>query len=156
MWSHYAEHHKGIVVGFDRDHPFFKSSNNLYKVEYGETRVSITSNDGIVPIGGMKDRVPLRMLFRKHTDWSYEMEWRMISNSEECDQRNNDICLFKIPSTAIKSIILGAQLSSYDEENIRSKIIGNPIWSHLMVFKAKLSEYTFGLEFEGISFYQSQ
>ncbi len=39
MWSHYADSHRGLVIGFDVNHNFFARSS-LRQVEYGDERVA--------------------------------------------------------------------------------------------------------------------
>jgi hypothetical protein len=93
MWSHYADCHKGVVVGFDSDHPFFNPPplrgtpmQFLRAVEYS-TRRSLMSleflrkNDLMEVIKGgwlklLKSQHP--MFFTKSSDWSYEKEWRLV------------------------------------------------------------------------------
>lgn len=71
LWSHYADRHKGICLGFNvRD-------DSVAKVDYVEKRTPL--------------RLPLtedsmqRVLFTKFTGWSYEQEWRAWFRLEECD-----------------------------------------------------------------------
>lgn len=45
MWSHYADSHKGLAIGFDSDCSFFKAGNGkakqgLKKITYSEKRES--------------------------------------------------------------------------------------------------------------------
>jgi hypothetical protein len=48
MWSHYCYNHKGFVIQFDADHPFFSSNQKEYiiehvsKVLYSDKRPNIT------------------------------------------------------------------------------------------------------------------
>ena len=63
LWSHYADGHRGICLGFD-----------------------VPAEGLLRPIRYVSERTPLPMpptpeamdelLFTKHTDWSYEEEWR--------------------------------------------------------------------------------
>jgi len=146
MWSHYAEDHKGMVVGFERSHQFFNClGNTLHQVKYCDRRLAITSNDGIIRIAGKENEIPLRLLSRKHTSWSHEKEWRVIRKLNESNRSSKEVFLFEIPSSAIRTITLGAQMSPEDTKNICEKIANNSKWSHITVYKAKLSEQKSGI-----------
>ncbi|MDB5734612.1 MAG: hypothetical protein JWN16_1249 [Alphaproteobacteria bacterium] len=69
MWSHYAERHKGICLGFDVPDEKFK------QVQYTNLRVKLskkTSEDEIASL-----------LFLKYAGWSYEEEWRAWAKLED-------------------------------------------------------------------------
>ena len=70
IWSHYAESHKGICLGFDvrMDLP--------EKVEYVSDRKGISPLSAVV---GSDDFEALRgMTATKYAHWEYEKEWRII------------------------------------------------------------------------------
>ena len=50
MWAHYADSHKGFLVGFNTTHTFFTNMKVLEPVIYSETRVR-------VPLETMFDKV---------------------------------------------------------------------------------------------------
>ena len=129
MWSHYAKDHKGLVMGFNRDQYFF-SQNTPHEVEYSNRRIPITINNGLVRVNGRTDSISLRFLFRKHTDWRYEKEWRLIKKLEDCKQfeNNKDVYLFEIPSAAISNITLGANMpqSEIERLTVRPNLEVNP------------------------------
>lgn len=156
MWSHYAANHKGIVVGFDAHHPFFRGSHDFYPVEYLPERISLSSNDGYSRLVGKHFSPELnykdlhtRLFLRKHTDWAGEQEWRMIRRLEECDYHEPDslFYLFRIPREAITEVILGAQISKENKELIHRRISSSPDWAHVKILHASLSASQFGLEF---------
>lgn len=81
MWSHYAEEHKGVGFKFrvldDIDHPFCIAKPVAYSDDYICIGNSIQMADHFsraVPI----DLVELawQLVYIKHSDWSYENEWR--------------------------------------------------------------------------------
>jgi hypothetical protein len=149
MWSHYSQDHKGLVVGFNREHHFFLQ-NKPCEVEYSNRRLPITINNGLVRVNGRLNSVDLRLLFRKHTDWCYEKEWRLIKELKDCNQseKNKDVYLLKIPNTAISNITLGANMPQGEIERICNAIGGDDRWSHLTVYKAELSAKEYGLDFK--------
>ena len=67
MWSHYAEFHKGIVIGYK-----IKLLPELTKVVYDRKRY-------VVPLYREKDPDwAKRLSATKFLDWSYEREWRCL------------------------------------------------------------------------------
>lgn len=70
MWSHYADQHKGIVIEFDHNHPFFtmpKSGYALQPVLYRKTRVDKLGNSSLIA-----------PYFHKSKEWAYEQEHRLL------------------------------------------------------------------------------
>lgn len=71
LWSHYANRHRDICLGFD------VRNDLLEEVRYVRTRTAL--------------RLPLteestkRLLFTKFSGWSYEEEWRVWARLEEPD-----------------------------------------------------------------------
>ncbi len=67
MWSHYAEFHKGVVIGYKT-----KQLPELTPVRYSDKRYSI-------PL--YRDKEPewaKHLLATKFSDWAYEKEWRCL------------------------------------------------------------------------------
>ena len=76
LWSHYADEHKGICLGFD------VPESCLYEVKYVPERLQL---EQLVP-----DEVQLQKLLRtKFKDWGYEAEYRRIVRFEETQEANN-------------------------------------------------------------------
>ncbi|MGE5304659.1 MAG: DUF2971 domain-containing protein [Alphaproteobacteria bacterium] len=160
MWSHYAASHKGIVVGFDANHPFFTRSNDFQPVEYSKRRISLSSNDGYLRLAGkplqsgsdFRDLAD-QLFLRKHPDWKYEEEWRMIKRLDRATRvcpTDPSVFLFEIPKEAIKLVILGAQISIRNRERVISLIASLAKRGHIRLLQASLSDSRFGLEFSEI------
>ena len=157
MWALYAESHKGIVVGFDGNHPFFSNAHDFHPVEYLENRISLSSNNGFLRLVGeaflLKSEyknLPIRLFLRKHPDWNKEEEWRMVRRLDEATGRSSvepSVYLFEIPSEAINVVILGAQISEQNKEHVHRAISSSDKWSHLRILQARLSSSNFGLDF---------
>jgi len=160
MWSHYAASHKGIVVGFEADHPFFARSRDFQPVDYNEERISLPSNDGYLrlagkhlPAGSDYRELAEQLFLRKHPDWKYEEEWRMIKRLDQATNTSptdSSVYLFEIPHDAIKVIILGAQISNENCERIIRLTASSAKWNHVQLFQASLSDSRFGLVFREI------
>jgi hypothetical protein len=84
MWSHYAERHRGLALGFD------VNQQKLEHVSYTETR----------PILGKVDiEVAHSLLFTKYLGWNYEREARIYTSLEDRD-----------PKTGLYFVDFGEQL----------------------------------------------
>lgn len=77
MWSHYADEHHGICIGYSIPHDF---PVEVHPVSYGGSRVINASDiEGMITGDSAKQKiVDKSLLFSKSIDWNYEDEWRMI------------------------------------------------------------------------------
>jgi len=69
MWSHYAENHRGICIGYDVN----KYIDLIYPVSYQED-YSNNCSKNVNDVGYSADCAKLI----KSKEWSYEQEWRII------------------------------------------------------------------------------
>lgn len=110
MWSHYADNHSGICIGYDPKKLFYQSPNNaiewLKKVTY-EDELNIIRNAYLLyaQIGMGIDKNAFNDFFRnmlsiKSKDWSYEQEWRFYFP-------NSGGQIFNLNIDAITSITFG-------------------------------------------------
>lgn len=87
MWSHYANSHQGIVLGFEFDESLI-NNNFIEKVTYANNLPSVDidylknlfsyANMYLVPLHEWK--YLFRYLSLKTADWHYEKEWRIWGN----------------------------------------------------------------------------
>lgn len=91
MWAHYADQHKGMVIGFDDDFLYKEAETNesipprlIYspkpiKVNYDTVRFDVsefhTAESHIIHVSRL---LALKMLTTKSDDWLYEKEYRSI------------------------------------------------------------------------------
>jgi hypothetical protein len=115
MWSHYAINHKGFVVGFNTEHPFFKDCEfELKSIDYSNKRPSSLVRDNYIK----------NLIYTKADVWTYEKEWRICKDILQADKViSQDVYLFEIPIDAIVCVYLGAKMSDEDKRNVTSKII---------------------------------
>lgn len=107
MWSHYANSHKGVCIGFD----FAEIENNFqhfYHIKYKSERPEIC----------MSDRVdPLRFLEAfsvKSPSWEYEKEVRVVNYHEAK--------LVSFDKKLINSIYFGSEISTSDKTYLKELI----------------------------------
>lgn len=75
QWSHYADHHRGICLGFDVPAPL------LREVRYRKTRRPAGDGSGAFDV----EKGLLEALEIKFEHWAYEDEARMLANLETYD-----------------------------------------------------------------------
>jgi len=77
MWGLYAEHHKGIVFGLSTAIDRVCQLNRAYlaDVKYSEVRPQM-------PFSVIDRRVIKESIRTKSIDWSYQKEWRLVSDSD--------------------------------------------------------------------------
>jgi hypothetical protein len=80
MWSHYAENHQGICIGFDTDRDFFGLAG---QVAYRE---EMPFSDLLTRTGEGAERILEAALLTKSTDWSYEREWRVLKSKRPLEE----------------------------------------------------------------------
>ena len=148
MWSHYAECHKGIVLGFDSTHSFFNGRpqiiSKLFTVAYSEERYVLPKRqdwDG-------NEAAMAHTFLQKSKDWAYEQEMRMLSQSIHADVVSSDpegvpIYLFKYPKSALSEVIFGACTELSTKETI-SKLLNHDLRVELR--QAELNESNFDLD----------
>jgi tetratricopeptide (TPR) repeat protein len=179
MWSHYADCHRGFVIGFDADHPFFSKSTDgtgLWKVSYGNMRPCIPkhvvqsefsrqppldpSGLNCFLLGGDNsfnpdtDRDDYR--FVKSTDWEYEQEWRLVRNLNRASKiikadRAFDVYLYEFPKATVHSVILGFRGLSTLAPIVRKILSENSEFSHVKLFRARKNPRNFKVDVETIA-----
>jgi hypothetical protein len=132
QWSHYAEHHKGICLGFDID------ENNLLKrklcrVKYLPVRLSLP-DDFLDPKCRDKSAEFMMDIFNtKYEKWSYENEYRVFP---KLDERIGNFYFFEFNDDLIlKEIILGCK--STPEKSELYRYMGD-LRSNVEVYDAKM------------------
>lgn len=114
MWSHYAECHRGFVLGFDADSSLLSPSmrppsEHVRKVVYALQRPSYVSRDNPEEyLRHIQD-----CLFTKSPAWAYEQEWRRIVMLDDQAHFPHDLVgdchLFRLPPRAIREVIFGCR-----------------------------------------------
>jgi len=106
MWSHYADSHRGICVGFDTQSD--SGWNNAVRIEYSDELPVFR-----IAYPFKATREHLRYQQTKLTDWKYEKEWRFIRTDLNETPRKR-----QLPADALSVIILGSKMSSNDRNQV--------------------------------------
>ena len=126
MWSHYADRHKGLVIGFDTKclAEKWKNKDDFMKVEYKQKRMHILFSD----IHSNEEAKAKELIKNKFKGWKYESEFRVIINLSEClpkkyvPRLKEDIYLIPFDKFAIKKVIFGCNMPLKHRDILRGII----------------------------------
>lgn len=131
MWSHYADSHAGLCLGFV---PSLEAVDFAcaYKVIYAKDRPVLNL---IRKSSGheLMDKV----LLTKSAMWAYEKEWRMIAH----DIRNR---LRRYPPKALQEVIFGARISQEKKDLILASVAKSQ--ARPKIFQARANRERFTLD----------
>jgi hypothetical protein len=95
MWSHYADKHQGICLGYDPDY----LPAALFPVQYLEKRPVYHWSE---QLGGRKHDQIYEALCTKDESWSYEKEWRVINRKPGIEA---------LPAETLRTVVIGQRAS---------------------------------------------
>jgi len=105
QWSHYAQSHRGICLGFDVD------SAAASKVRYVQNRIA-PNLKAMKKEGHAATRHMLDLLTLKFDHWSYEQEHRVFVELDKVSTNRSGLCFFKFSGVdsplKLREIIVGA------------------------------------------------
>ena len=145
MWAHYADKHKGAVIGIDFDMIFPKYCIKMRRVDYSVQRPKMN-----VLVEYENDKYS-EILFTKSTEWTYEREFRTVFlNTRLRDLEQQGLACLKdfngkktwflrLNPKSIKEIIFGL----YTDESVKlaiRKLIEQAELQHVQLYQAEESE----------------
>lgn len=111
MWSHYANSHKGICLGYEIDKNKIDKNLAFCKVDYEDLKC----NDiNLLNFSNYNGDLGLKLgdvFLRKYKDWEYEKEYRFIC-------LKNDGKDYLTDAIELKEVIFGYQISENDKAHI--------------------------------------
>jgi hypothetical protein len=146
MWSHYGDKHRGIVIGFDSDHPDF-ANRNWFPVDYAKDRVGVDMA-WTLRRAEASDGTPLKTLKTKSEVWSYEKELRSmfkLSDLESISSNGGKKYFWKIPKETIREVKLGCRCPEATGDSVRAAILSSDL--RVRTEKADLDDTHFALVF---------
>jgi hypothetical protein len=158
MWSHYANSHRGLVIGFDYDNPFFNgikpNVSIAYEVKYSKKRPAFFDYNRIRVRDAPKEEI-INLLLTKSLWWEYEEEIRMFAHPSAAtnvkkNENGLDIYLFDFPKECLKQIIFGSLMKSDEKREIAE--ITNSLYPNIELLEAIPSETEFALRFKPYKF----
>lgn len=116
LWSHYADHHRGLALVVDH-----WVNDQLFSVTYSDERPTLDANrlnqpDAETYAAG----VLKKMLAHKSAGWSYEREYRVFIDLPKCDVADGSY-FTAIPPDFLKRVILGFRCA-IDETYLRRSL----------------------------------
>ena len=156
MWAHYADCHRGFVIGFRSEHPFLNRNEaagaigRVFPVTYAENRPAITAYDPTIPIEEHADRLIREILLTKSVEWAYEVEHRVILPLDDQTlyphEITQDNChLFAFPPDAVAAVIFGARVSEGTKATIHKALSVSSDLRTVPTFQARTSDTQFAL-----------
>ena len=128
LWSHYAEKHRGLCLGFD------VADQNCIEVEYTARRFTAKAEQLLTT--GPDENFMKRLLRTKFAHWEYEEEVRNFLRLEEVDPETGLYFSDFSKELILKEIIVGAR--SDVSRNDISDVLGK-LESEVDAFKARLA-----------------
>ena len=119
MWSHYAAKHQAVCLEFAVRNELFCSA---FQVQYAERYPQFFMSD----FAGPDEHIA--PLITKSAAWSYENEFRLISD-ENGDPRHTIVTAGgkrAIPPSSLTAVIVGCQVSDATRESIAQMVAASP------------------------------
>jgi hypothetical protein len=152
MWSHYAEHHKGIVLGFRHIEQLDTIWSQARPVQYVQKMPLLFDDVGLAELMagsiGIEPSVVLnKLIFTKSSDWSYEQEWRINFGSGR-----NKLAKFEdLPfhHLELAQVVLGCRIEDDTKQEIISLV--KRLYPHAAIFTAAKSVTDFTLDLQPVT-----
>jgi hypothetical protein len=80
LWSHYAEKHKGVALGFKIPEGKYRPFKVRYSSEPLRQQIELTDNPDT------NEQLFLKLAEVKYIAWAYEKEWRILIPLKDCTQ----------------------------------------------------------------------
>jgi hypothetical protein len=171
MWSHYADSHKGVVIGIDVSDPFFydagvminpKEGNVIYSSIKPRNLKLIKSihrephedgSGGYSLIIESSDTIHIDLIFLyKAFDWAYEEEVRVVRDfniSQGSAGKTEDVRLFSLPKSLIKEVIFGVRYD-YDANPIKEFIAKNSK-SDVKIMQTTIGDFDYAIQIKNLN-----
>lgn len=149
MWSHYADHHKGIAVGLDLA-KIGQALGPFRRVRYHKHRRGI--DRWLAPTDPEWYRQELDTFFIKSREWIYEQEYRRVFQLEKLvhaqpDEKGRRHFFLDISGNSIREIIFGCRIDEAYENRIKAELGRRPkTFGHVKLFRCKRHRSRFELE----------
>jgi hypothetical protein len=168
MWAHYADNHKGAVVGIDTGIAGLEcESQNIITAKSGSviyTSIRPSSGELALPhtFDSKSDRLTLEKMFlHKSIHWAYEEEVRVVRvihpDFDETTVIHKDMAHLdvKIPKEAIKEIYLGSRFNKISENVETAQYIADN-FAHIKFAKCYLNPEKWSINARAISKFEIQ
>jgi hypothetical protein len=170
MWSHYADFHRGVVIGFSTANDFF--ADRLRHVRYSRNRVPIKLKYSVRETGKHlvtsatwqpPEKRYYRVLTTKNRCWRYEEEWRLIVPAQQCKKIAIDkecgktsrstqveIEVAAFPQECVVAVVTGVNCSPEGIERLRQALTGFDPKGRVFFRKAQKATSTYKIAIPGL------
>jgi Protein of unknown function (DUF2971) len=148
MWAHYAENHKGAILGFEvAEVKSFLSEARPVIYSEGFPKSQKLEEIARLNLGRSLDmhKWMAATFLTKSVEWSYEAEWRVLVRYDLLDNTH----LVWFPPQALREIVLGCRHSQDTYEQVVR--IATADMQHLQVYVADIDRHTFSLNYHAVS-----
>lgn len=130
QWSHYADRHQGLCLGFDIDDAY------LTPINYSADRIKSDEKEMASFLNDNPDRIT-EIIYTKFHHWHYEEEIRMLTTLNDLPKLKD--LYFQPFSNVMKlrEIIVGANNDSTTQANLKAALGSN--YQEVSMFKARAS-----------------
>lgn len=152
LWAHYADEHRGAAVEIDIDSPEFSARYSGKGGVEKRAAVKYVRDRPGLPID---EEILSEHFFSKSIHWSYENEFRIVRDLALHDEMIDPgsgppVYLFRLPSSCIRSITLGARVDDSKCDKLANLIEDNEHFRHIVLEKAALDPQRFALSFGAV------
>ena len=150
MWAHYADQHKGLVLGFkpslERDSMLMLLEPVIYSNErpaFYDPKLDWNPDADKEASRIVSEQIIKRIHFTKSLHWSYEEELRFVIPDEV--KQGEQASFLKFYPEELAELYLGCRM----EENVKDQIssIALKLNPKVAIFQSKLAKYSYELEF---------
>lgn len=135
LWSHYADKHRGICLGFEIP------KEKAILISYSATRLSFDL-EAQLSKNTRDEKLGLKLMTTKYEGWKYEDEVRLIVSLQEAE-RDTGMYFYNFgPELVLREVIVGAR-SSLSKEAIQSSLLAEDRQARIL--KARLAFRTFSV-----------
>jgi len=133
LWSHYADKHRGMCLGFD------VPDKKTLPMSYDGRRVELDIERELSRRAGPFELVR-KLMTTKYRDWKYEREARILVSLKKADPETGFFfCKFG-PQLALREVIVGAR-SALSKSEVQAALSSKD--AHATIVKARLAFKTF-------------
>lgn len=124
MWSHYADQHRGVVLGFDTEAMERFWRRPLESINYTDELPQLIdpkawSRSIIFGLTEPDLKVHEReWALTKHSDWGYEKEWRFVWIAQK--GTDGDYENFEFPRSSLVELVLGCKTDAVQSQELLS------------------------------------
>ncbi|MEZ9174635.1 DUF2971 domain-containing protein [Vibrio kanaloae] len=128
LWSHYADNHSGVCLGYERSEGSLLSSNMCRPVRYRKRYLRYDHSDYLnflernsTNSGPWQDgfNIITNALFTKSEDWFYEKEWRLVQRLLIFDKSVGFNLEIDAP---LRCVVFGCMTPKEDKEYVQSTL----------------------------------